>query len=54
MYPFKFFQVRSYEIGLHFRGGEFLGLLDEGPHWFFDPSRSSPVDRRSSSTRSST
>jgi regulator of protease activity HflC (stomatin/prohibitin superfamily) len=37
MYPFKFFQVRSYEIGLHFRGGEFLGLLDEGPHWFFDP-----------------
>ena len=34
---FKRFTVRSYEIGLVFREGEFLGLLHAGSHWFFDP-----------------
>lgn len=30
-------KVRSYEMGLLFREGEFKGLLREGTHWFFDP-----------------
>ena len=29
--------IRSYEMGLYFRDGEFKGLLGEGRHWFFDP-----------------
>jgi regulator of protease activity HflC (stomatin/prohibitin superfamily) len=33
----KIVKVRSYEIGLHFRDGEFKGLLDEGWYWIFDP-----------------
>ena len=33
---FKTIKIRSYEIGLHFRDGEFKGLLDAGRHWFFD------------------
>jgi regulator of protease activity HflC (stomatin/prohibitin superfamily) len=36
----KFFQrveVRSFEVGLHFRNGEFRGLLGAGTHWLFDP-----------------
>jgi hypothetical protein len=37
MYPLKCFKVRSYEMGLHFRGGEFRGLLGEGTYWFLDP-----------------
>jgi regulator of protease activity HflC (stomatin/prohibitin superfamily) len=37
MYPLKRFKVRSYEMGLYFRGGEFRGLLGEGSYWFFDP-----------------
>ncbi len=37
MYPLKRFKVRSYEMGLHFRGGEFRGLLGEGTYWFLDP-----------------
>jgi regulator of protease activity HflC (stomatin/prohibitin superfamily) len=37
MFPLKRFKVRSYEMGLHFRGGEFRGLLGEGTYWFFDP-----------------
>ena len=31
------FKVRSYEMGLHFRDGEFRGLLTPGEHVFFDP-----------------
>ena len=34
---FKRIKVRSYEIGLVFREGEFLGLIAAGTHWFFDP-----------------
>ena len=33
---FKTVKIRSYEIGLHFRDGEFQGLLGAGRHWFFD------------------
>ncbi len=34
---FKRIRIRSYEVGLHFRDGEFKGLLGEGRHWLFDP-----------------
>ena len=37
MFLFKHVKIRSYEIGLYFRDGEFKGLLAEGRHWFFDP-----------------
>lgn len=37
MFLFKRVRVRSFEMGLHFRDGEFLGLLGEGIHSFFDP-----------------
>jgi regulator of protease activity HflC (stomatin/prohibitin superfamily) len=37
MYPIKRYKIRSYEVGLHFRDGEFQGLLGEGTHWFLDP-----------------
>ena len=30
-------KVRSFEMGLHFRDGEFRGLLAPGDHWSFDP-----------------
>lgn len=29
--------IRSYEVGLKFREGEFKGLLGTGKHWIFDP-----------------
>jgi regulator of protease activity HflC (stomatin/prohibitin superfamily) len=31
----KIVKIRSYEMGLYFRDGEFKGLLGEGWHWFF-------------------
>ena len=34
---FKTIKIRSYETSLHFRDGEFKGLLGAGRHWFFDP-----------------
>src|SRR4051794_25891356 len=37
MFPITLVKVRSYEVGLYFRDGEFLGLIGEGMHWFFDP-----------------
>jgi regulator of protease activity HflC (stomatin/prohibitin superfamily) len=37
MVLFQRYKVRSYEVGLHFRDGEFRGLLGTGTHWFFDP-----------------
>lgn len=37
MFGFKKVQVRSFEMGLQFRLGEFLGVLDPGAYWFFDP-----------------
>ena len=33
----KTVKIHSYEAGLHFRDGEFVGLLGEGRHWFVDP-----------------
>ena len=33
----KRIKIRSYEMGLHFRTGEFQTLLGEGVYWFFDP-----------------
>jgi regulator of protease activity HflC (stomatin/prohibitin superfamily) len=33
----KRYMIRSFEMGLHFRGGEFRGLLAAGTHWFFNP-----------------
>lgn len=37
MLLFKRYKIRSYEMGLLFRDGEFRGLLAAGTHWFFDP-----------------
>ena len=34
---FKRIRIRSYEVGLVFRDGEFQGVLGEGRHWLFDP-----------------
>jgi len=33
----KTVKIRSFEIGLYFRDGEFKGLLTAGRHWFIDP-----------------
>ena len=33
----KHVKIRSYEMGLYFRNGEFKGLLAPGAHWLFDP-----------------
>ena len=37
MFLFKRVKIRSYEVGLYFRDGEFQGLLSAGRHWLFDP-----------------
>jgi regulator of protease activity HflC (stomatin/prohibitin superfamily) len=37
MFIFKRYKIRSFEMGLYFRDGEFRGLIDAGTHWFFDP-----------------
>lgn len=37
MILFKRFKIRTYEMGLLFRDGEFRGLLTAGTHWFVDP-----------------
>src|SRR5829696_2426099 len=37
MFFHKRYTIRSFEMGLHFRDGEFRGLLCAGTHWFFDP-----------------
>jgi len=37
MFLIKTAKIRSYEIGLYFRDGEFEGLLEKGRHWFLDP-----------------
>ena len=41
---FKRIKIRSYETGLHFRDGEFKGLLGEGRHCLFDPLMTVRVD----------
>lgn len=33
----KKIMIRSYEVGLKFRDGEFKGLLNAGKHWIVDP-----------------
>lgn len=40
----KRIRILSYEIGLHFRDGEFVGLLDSGKHWIFAPLVKQRVD----------
>ena len=37
MFVVKTVKIRSYEMGLYFRDGEFQGLLGVGRHWFVDP-----------------
>jgi regulator of protease activity HflC (stomatin/prohibitin superfamily) len=37
MFVVKTVKIRSYEMGLYFRDGEFQGLLGTGRHWFVDP-----------------
>lgn len=37
MILFKRYKIRTYEMGLLFRDGEFQGLLTAGTHWFVDP-----------------
>ena len=37
MLLFKSVKIRNYEVGLHFRDGEFQGLLGAGRHRLFDP-----------------
>ncbi len=37
MLVIKTIKIRSYQMGLYFRDGEFVGLLGEGRHWLFDP-----------------
>lgn len=40
----KMVKVRDFEMGLHFKDGEFQGLLARGRHWFFDPLGKVTVD----------
>ena len=44
----KTIKIRSYEMGLYFRDGEFKGLLSAGRYWLFDPlwNPSSPTRQR--------
>lgn len=41
---YKRVKIRSYEVGLYFRDGEFKGLLTEGRHWLMGPSWKVQVD----------
>ena len=41
---FKRIKIRSDEVGLYFRDGEFVRLLRKGRHWLFDPLRKVRVD----------
>jgi len=44
MFLFKTVRIRSYEVGLHFRDGEFRGLLGAGRHRLFDPLGKTRID----------
>ena len=44
MFLFKRIKIRSYEAGLRFREGEFVGLMGEGRYWLFDPLCKAHVD----------
>src|SRR6187399_214629 len=37
MFIVKHIKIRTYEMGLSFRDGEFRGLLEAGTYWRFDP-----------------
>jgi regulator of protease activity HflC (stomatin/prohibitin superfamily) len=37
MFLLKRYKIRSYEMGLYFRDGEFRRVLEQGTHWFVDP-----------------
>ena len=37
MFVLKTVKIRSYEVGLYFRDGEFKGLLGPGRQWLFNP-----------------
>ena len=41
---FKHIKIRSYEVGLYFRDGEFQGLLTAGRHWLPGPTWKVRVD----------
>jgi hypothetical protein len=36
MFFLKRYTIRSFEMGLYFRDGEFRGLMGTGTHWFLD------------------
>jgi regulator of protease activity HflC (stomatin/prohibitin superfamily) len=40
----KFIKIPDHHIGLHFHDDKFVGLLDAGRYWFFDPLRRVKVD----------
>jgi regulator of protease activity HflC (stomatin/prohibitin superfamily) len=44
MFVIKTVKIRSYEMGLYFRDGEFQGLLGKGRHWLADPLGKVKVD----------
>jgi regulator of protease activity HflC (stomatin/prohibitin superfamily) len=44
MFGFKRPKIRSFEMGLYFRDGEFRGLLGVGKHWIFDPLNRASVE----------
>ncbi len=44
MFLLKRVKIRTYEMGLVFRDGEFRGLRTAGRHWFFDPLHKVRVD----------
>jgi len=44
MFFFQRHKIRTFEQGLMFRDGEFVGLLDQGVHWLFDPWNKVRVD----------
>src|SRR6187399_1330989 len=44
MFILKRYKIRSYEMGLLFRDGEFRGLRAAGKHWFVDPLMKVRVD----------
>lgn len=44
MFFIRRLEIRSFEMGLNFRGGEFLGLLMPGNYWVFDPLRRRSVE----------
>jgi regulator of protease activity HflC (stomatin/prohibitin superfamily) len=41
----KFVTIRAHQVGLHFRDDDFVGLLEPGTHFLFDPLRRVEVAR---------